>query len=75
MSNQVTWKRAAANEEQLISYELKTLEDSFFAVEVTKEDVDEVIARWTGIPVASIEQEEAQKLLNIEGEIEERGDA
>ena len=66
------WKRAAANEEQLISYELKTLEDSFFAVVVTKEDVDEVIARWTGIPVASIEQEEAQKLLNIEGELHKR---
>jgi ATP-dependent Clp protease ATP-binding subunit ClpC len=46
--------------------ELKTLEDSFFAVEVTKDDVEEVIARWTGIPVQSIRQEEASKLLKIE---------
>ena len=66
------WKRAAANEDQIISYELKTLEDSFFAVEVTKDDVDEVIARWTGVPVSSIKQEEAAKLLNIETELHKR---
>ena len=57
------WKRVAANEDQLISYELQTLEDSFFAVEVTRDDVEEVIARWTGIPVASIRLEEAEKLM------------
>ncbi len=66
------WKRAAANEDQIISYELKTLEDSFFAVEVSKDDVDEVIARWTGVPVSSIKQEEAAKLLNIETELQKR---
>jgi ATP-dependent Clp protease ATP-binding subunit ClpC len=66
------WKRAAANEEQIISYELQTIEDSFFAVEVTKDDVDEVIARWTGVPVSSIKLEEAQKLLNIENELHTR---
>ena len=66
------WKRAAANEEQLISYELQTIEDSFFSIEVTKDDVDEVIARWTGVPVSSIKLEEAQKLLNIENELQKR---
>lgn len=66
------WKRATADEEKLLSFELKNLEDSFFAVEVTKEDVEEVIARWTGIPVTSIKQEEAQKLLTIETELHKR---
>ncbi len=66
------WKRASANEEQLISLELETLEDSFFAVEVTKEDVEEVIARWTGIPIQSVKQEEAKKLLKIEAELHKR---
>src|SRR5687767_10329414 len=66
------WKRASANEDQLISYELRTIEDSFFAVEVTKDDVDEVIARWTGVPVSSIKLEEAKKLLNIETELHKR---
>lgn len=66
------WKRATANEEQLISFELETMEDSFFAVEVSKQDVEEVIARWTGIPVTSIKQEEAKKLLSIETELHRR---
>ncbi|MBK8148714.1 MAG: ATP-dependent Clp protease ATP-binding subunit [Acidobacteria bacterium] len=66
------WKRVTANEEQLISYELKNLEDSFFAVEVTKDDVEAVIARWTGIPLTSIKQEEAKKLLAIESELHKR---
>ncbi len=66
------WKRVAANEEQLLAFELKTLEDSFFAVEVTKDDVEEVIARWTGVPVSSIKQGEAKKLLEIETELHRR---
>jgi ATP-dependent Clp protease ATP-binding subunit ClpC len=66
------WKRVAANEDQLVSYELRTIEDTFFGVEVTKDDVDDVIARWTGIPVASIKQEEATKLLQIETELHKR---
>ncbi len=57
------WKRTSANEEQLISFELESLEDSFFAVEVSKEDVEDVISRWTGIPIQSIKDDEAQKLL------------
>lgn len=64
------WKRAT-DEDKLISLELKSLEDSFFAVEVSKDDVEEVIARWTGIPVQSIRLEEASKLLKIEEELHE----
>ncbi len=66
------WKRASANEDQLISYELRSLEKTFFAVEVTKDDVDEVIARWTGVPVSSVKQKEAEKLLQIETALHER---
>ena len=66
------WKRVAASEEQLVSYELNAMEDSFFEVEVTKTDVDDVIARWTGIPVSSIQKDEAKKLLEIESELHKR---
>ena len=66
------WKRTSASEDQLLAFELESLEDSFFAVEVTKDDVEEVIARWTGIPVQSIKQEEAKKLLTIEKELHRR---
>jgi len=65
------WKRVAS-EDQVVNLELETLEDSFFAVEVGKLDVDEVISRWTGIPVTSIKEEEATKLLAIESELHKR---
>ena len=40
--------------------------------EVTKDDIEDVIARWTGIPVTSLKEEESQKLLRIEPELHER---
>jgi ATP-dependent Clp protease ATP-binding subunit ClpC len=41
-------------------------------VEVAKADIEEVISRWTGIPVTSIKEEEMQKLLRIEEELHKR---
>jgi ATP-dependent Clp protease ATP-binding subunit ClpC len=64
------WKKLTSDERK-ISLEIESLEQSFFAVEVTKDDVEEVIARWTGIPVQSIKQEEAKKLLKIEDKLHE----
>ncbi len=39
---------------------------------VTREDIEEVIARWTGIPVTSIHEEEMTKLLRMEEELHKR---
>ncbi len=35
-------------------------------LEVTQRDIEEVISSWTGIPVAALESEEAERLLNME---------
>ncbi len=67
-----SWKRVTANDEQLLAFEMNNLEDSFFAVEVTREDVEEVISRWTGIPIQRIKQEESKKLLQIETQLHKR---
>ncbi len=40
--------------------------------EVTEEDIAEVVARWTNIPVSKILENEAQKLIKIEEEIGRR---
>lgn len=40
--------------------------------EVTVNDIAEVVAMWTGIPVAKIAQEESEKLLNLEEELHKR---
>jgi len=47
-------------------------EDALVSAEVTRDDVEEVIARWTGIPVTSLKEEETQKLLRIEIELHKR---
>ena len=39
---------------------------------VTREDIEEVVARWTGIAVTSIKEDEQQKLLRIEAELHKR---
>ncbi len=40
--------------------------------EVTSEDIAEVVAKWTGIPVKKMLQSERQKLLNLETELHKR---
>ncbi len=39
---------------------------------VVREDIDEVIADWTGIPLASIAEDETRKLLRMEDVLHER---
>src|SRR5881409_3838279 len=39
---------------------------------VTREDIEEVVSRWTGIGVTSIKEDEQQKLLRIEQELHKR---
>ncbi|HEX8776330.1 MAG TPA: ATP-dependent Clp protease ATP-binding subunit [Pyrinomonadaceae bacterium] len=46
--------------------------DALVSAEVTRDDIEEVIARWTGIPVMSLKEEETQKLLRIEMELHRR---
>ncbi|HET8753288.1 MAG TPA: ATP-dependent chaperone ClpB [Salinimicrobium sp.] len=45
---------------------------SLIKEEVTREDVAEVVAKWTGIPVTKMLQSEREKLLNLEEELHER---
>ncbi len=40
--------------------------------EVTEDDIAEVIAKWTGIPVAKLVQSEMEKLLHLEDELHQR---
>jgi len=39
---------------------------------VVKHDIDDVISRWTGIPVSALREEETAKLLRIEEELHRR---
>ncbi|HEX4947179.1 MAG TPA: ATP-dependent Clp protease ATP-binding subunit [Blastocatellia bacterium] len=51
---------------------MESLEFAEPIVEITKHDIDEVIAHWTGIPIRSLQEEEMAKLLRIEAELHQR---
>ena len=50
----------------------KSHENALVKEEVTAEDIAEVVAKWTGIPVAKMLQGEREKLLNLEKELHRR---
>ena len=55
-------------QEQLASQQ----ENALIKEEVTSEDIAEVVAKWTGIPVTKMLQSEREKLLHLEGELHKR---
>jgi ATP-dependent Clp protease ATP-binding subunit ClpB len=40
--------------------------------EITEEDIASVVARWTGVPVTKMLEEEREKLINMEAELHKR---
>lgn len=47
-------------------------ETSLIKEEVTNEDIAEVVAKWTGIPVTKMLQSDREKLLNLEEELHQQ---
>jgi ATP-dependent Clp protease ATP-binding subunit ClpC len=41
-------------------------------VVVSKGDIDEVVSKWTGVPISSINQDEGDKLLRMEADLHKR---
>jgi len=61
------------NLEKKIEKYSKTLENSrFIKLEVTTEDVAEVVSKWTGIPVNKMLEGEKEKLLQLEDHLRKR---
>jgi ATP-dependent Clp protease ATP-binding subunit ClpC len=69
--------RFYSDEERKERENLRLLRDKYNIDEtamgaVTRDDIEEVVARWTGVPVTSIKEEEMSKLLRIEEELHRR---
>jgi ATP-dependent Clp protease ATP-binding subunit ClpB len=62
-------KKLAAKEAELTG---SHGDKSLLREEVTEEDIAEVIAKWTGIPVAKLVQGEMEKLLQLESQLHSR---
>ena len=67
-------KQLAAKEEELSGGTSGdgSREKSLLREEVTEDDIAEVIAKWTGIPVAKLVQSEMDKLLQLEDTLHNR---
>ena len=63
-------------QERLNDFQIQLAENqagtSLIKEEVTREDIAEVVAKWTGIPVMKMLQGEREKLLNLEAELHRR---
>ncbi len=59
-------------QEQALAATDETAEKSLLREEVSEDDIAEVIAKWTGIPVAKLVQSEMEKLLKLEDQLHER---
>ncbi len=69
--------RFYTDEERKVRDSLRGLREKYHLDEsatgvVTREDIEDVVSRWTGVPVASIGEEESRKLLRIEEELHRR---
>ncbi len=66
--------KEAENEIEKLQAELegKKQGESLIKEEVDSEDIAEVVARWTGIPVSKMLQSEREKLLHMEAELHKR---
>jgi ATP-dependent Clp protease ATP-binding subunit ClpC len=47
------------------------LDDSSAGI-VTRGDIEDVVSRWTGVPITSLKEEETQRLLRVEEELHKR---
>ncbi len=47
------------------------LDDSSAGI-VTREDIEDVVSRWTGVPMTSLKEEEMERLLRVEDELHKR---
>jgi ATP-dependent Clp protease ATP-binding subunit ClpB len=73
---EIRYGRIKESEEKLTKFQeqikLMQGEKAMLKEEVTSDDIAEVIARWTGIPVAKMLQSEREKLLHLEDELKNR---
>lgn len=73
---EIRYGRIKEAEEKLSGLQQQLLESqkgqSLIKEEVTHEDIAEVVAKWTGIPVTKMLQSEREKLLKLEDELHRR---
>jgi ATP-dependent Clp protease ATP-binding subunit ClpB len=73
---EIRYGRIGESERKLAELQKQVAEnqngEAMLKEEVTSEDIAEVVAKWTGIPVSKMLQSDREKLLNLENELGRR---
>ncbi len=71
---EIQYGKLREKEEDLkkLELEMQNHQNELIKEEVTSENISEVIAKWTGIPVTKLLQSEREKLLHLEDELHKR---
>ena len=71
---EIQYGKLREKEEDLkkLELEMQNHQNELIKEEATAENISEVIAKWTGIPVTKLLQSEREKLLNLETELHHR---
>ncbi len=69
---ELEYGRLAELRKRLAEIKAKEKGNRLLREQVTEEDIAEVVAKWTGIPLQSLLESERQKLLRLEEEIHKR---
>ena len=71
---EIQYGKLREKEEDLnkVELEMQNNQNELIKEEVTSENISEVIAKWTGIPVTKLLQSEREKLLHLENELHKR---
>ncbi len=72
---EIRYGKIKLEEEKLAEFQKElesNQETSLIKEEVTSEDIAEVVAKWTGIPVQKMLQSDREKLLKLEDELHQR---
>ena len=65
-------EKEKAQEQKLRQYDEAQSEKATYDLNVTTEDIAEIISQWTGIPLTQLEKKESERLLSLEKELHKR---
>ncbi len=71
-SAKIQYSDIPQQEKQIEKLNQQLAQSQFLKLEVTTEDIAEVVAKWTGIPVSKMLSGEQEKLLNMENYLRNR---
>ena len=71
---EIRYGKMAATQKHIdeLTAKAEAIKDPIVTEAVTPEDIAEVVAKWTGIPVKRMMESEKEKLLRMEGELHKR---